>query len=94
MQDLRLDPPVTVHGLVLDLSNRDPVSDALVWAVRGELAVTDAQGRYALELGVYKSRLVQAAAAGYQEGHSQMGDVEGGEASTIALTVRATPTRA
>ncbi len=82
---LRLDPPETVSGRVLDLSNRDPVADALVWAVRGELAVTDQQGRYALDLGVYKSRWLQAAAAGYQQGHSQLADTDRGQAPAIAL---------
>ncbi len=82
---LRLDPPATVSGRVLDLSNRDPVAGALVWAVRGELAVTDRQGRYALDVGIYKSRWLQAAATGYQQGHSQLADTGGGQAPAIAL---------
>lgn len=86
VQDLRLDPPVTISGRVLDLSNRDPVADALVWAHRGEAAVTDEQGRYALEVGVFKTRWVRAAATGYETGHSQTEDFNGGEAPTIALT--------
>ncbi len=86
LEDLRLDPPATIRGRVLDLSNRDPVADALVWAVRGELAVTDEQGRYALEEGVYKSRSVRAAAAGYQPGLSQLDSEASGEAPAIALS--------
>ncbi len=85
VKDLRLEPPATIRGRVLDLSNRDPVAGALVWAVRGEIAVTDEKGRYALEGGVYKSRMVQAAAAGYQVGRSQRGDEDSGEAPAIAL---------
>ena len=83
VKDLRLDPPSTIQGRVLDLSNRDPVAGALVWAVRGEFTVTDEQGRYALDDGVYKSRRVQAAAAGYQRGQSQ---VSQGEVPAIGLT--------
>ena len=59
-KDLRLDPPATIRGRVIDLSNRDPVPDAMVWAVRGEVALTDGQGRYALDIGVYKTRWMQA----------------------------------
>ncbi len=71
-KDLRLEPPQTIHGRVLDLSTRDPVAGALVWAVRGEVAVTDEHGSYAFDDGIYKSRFVQAAAAGYQPGKSQL----------------------
>ncbi len=85
VKDLRLEPPATLRGRVLDLSDRDPVAGALVWAVRGELAVTDQHGRYELPIGVYKSRFVQALAAGYQKGRSQVHDASE-EAPAIALT--------
>ncbi len=84
-RDLRLAPPSTIRGRVLDLSNRDPVAGALVWAVRGELAVTDKKGQYALDDGVYKSRSVKAAAAGYQPGGSELGEDPAGEAAAIGL---------
>ncbi len=85
IRDLRLDPPTAVGGRVLDLSNQDPVAGALVWAVRGESAVTDKHGRYDLEIGVYKSRWMQAAAVGYQQGRSQVRDGDSTEAPAIAL---------
>ena len=85
VEDLPLEPPGILRGRVLNLQNRDPVSGALAWAVRGEFAVTDEQGRYALEVGVYKSRMVQAAAAGYQRGHSQLGDTATEDPPPIAL---------
>ena len=84
-KDLRLEPPATFHGRVLDLTSQDPVSDALVWAVRGEFVETDRQGRYALDVGVYKSRWLQASAAGYQAGRSRVESAAGGDAPAIAL---------
>ncbi len=83
-KDLRLDPPATIQGVVLDLQHREPVPGALVWMVRGEVAVTDEQGRYALDDGVYKSRSVRAAKAGYRSGYGEIR--EAGEAAAIALT--------
>ena len=88
--DLRLDPPDTIRGQVLDLSNRDPVAGALVWAVRGEVATTDARGSYALDVGVYKSRWVRAGATGYTSGHSQLPGNGGGDAPAIGLSPAAT----
>jgi protocatechuate 3,4-dioxygenase beta subunit len=85
VEELRLAPPATFRGRVLDLSSRDPVPGALVWEVRGEPAVTDARGRYTLELGAYRSyRRVQAAAAGYQRGYGER-QGSSGDGPTIAL---------
>ncbi|MCP3962921.1 MAG: carboxypeptidase regulatory-like domain-containing protein [bacterium] len=84
-KDLRLDPPSTIRGRVLDLESRDPVADALVWAVRGQIALTDKQGSYALDIGVYKSRWLQAAAPGYQKGHGRLQEDAPGDAPAIAL---------
>ena len=86
VRDLRLDPPTTITGRILDFANQDPVAGAMAWAVRGEPAITDKQGRYTLEVGVYKSRWLQAAATGYLAGRGQMRDSESGEAPAIALT--------
>ena len=85
VKDLKLDPPAIIRGQVIDLANRDPVAGALVWAVRGEMTVTDKQGRYTLEDGVYKSRFVQAAATGYQPGRSQRRKDAPNDAPAIAL---------
>ncbi|MEM7355987.1 MAG: carboxypeptidase-like regulatory domain-containing protein, partial [Acidobacteriota bacterium] len=85
VESLRLEPPVTLRGRVLDTANRDPVGGAVVWAVRGELAVTDARGGYALDMGAYKSRWVQGVAAGYQPGRSQVRDGGATETPAIAL---------
>lgn len=90
IRDLRLDPPTVVRGQVLDLATRDPVAGATVWAVRGEWVQTGSRGGYELAVGVYKSRWVQAAAAGYQQGHAQLARVDVTEAPLIALAPAAT----
>ncbi len=85
VRDLRLEAPATIRGEVLDLSSRDPVAGALVWAVRGELAFTDPRGRYALDAGAYRSRSVRAIAAGYLEGESRLDEGGAGDAVAIGL---------
>ncbi len=85
VEDLRLEPPATLRGRIFDLASRDPVPGALVWEVRGEPAVTDGRGRYALELGAYRSRVVWAAAAGYLPGDGAQRDPASGEGPAIAL---------
>lgn len=85
VQDLELHLPKRLHGRVLDLSNRDPVAGALVWAVRGQMAVTDERGGYELPVGIYGAPRVRAHKAGYLEGLSLMRDASE-EVPAIALT--------
>ncbi len=84
-KDLRLDPPTTLRGRVLDLANREPVAGALVWSVRGEWALTDDQGQYALDDGIYKSRRVNAAATGYLQDSGQRRE-DSADVPAIGLT--------
>ncbi|MEE8524299.1 MAG: carboxypeptidase regulatory-like domain-containing protein, partial [Thermoanaerobaculia bacterium] len=83
VKDLELKPPLILRGSVLDLSNRDPVPGALVWAARGQAAVTDARGRYELAHGGDSPRVLQAAATKYQRGYSDVRSP--GEGPAIAL---------
>ncbi len=85
LKDLRLDPPATVEGRVLDLSSRDPIAGALVWSVRGESTVTDKHGGYTVEIGVYKSGWVHAAAGGYLRGFSKLKGSGDQDSTGIAL---------
>ena len=84
-KDLRLDPPTTLRGRVLDLVNREPVAGALVWSVRGEFVLADDQGQYALDDGIYKSRAVYAAATGYLQDASQRRE-DSADVPAIGLT--------
>ncbi len=84
--DLRLEPPVAVHGRVVDRSSREPVPGALVLASGGELAVSDEEGRYRLDLpAADESRSVTAAAAGYLTSSGRLGEETSGELETIVL---------
>ena len=65
---LKLDPPTTVYGRVIDLESRDPLRNGLVWGSRGEIAWTDARGGYALRITAAISGRLRAAAAGYRPG--------------------------
>ncbi len=85
IREVRLEPPTTVRGRVLDLADRDPIADALVWAVRGEFAVTDKQGGYELDIALYKPRSVGAAAAGYLWDYAPLNDSTDDQSLAIAL---------
>lgn len=84
IQEIRLDPPLVVSGRIFDATNQEPLAEALVWATRGEWAVTDERGRYDLEMGAYQSRWIRSAAVGYNPEHRRM-NPSGGEVPSMAL---------
>ncbi len=85
IQDLRLDPPKTVFGRILDLTTREPIAGALVWAVQGQVAVTDKQGSYELAVDLVKPHRMGAAAAGYLRDYAQMSHSAEPESLAIGL---------
>lgn len=66
--EVRLTPPLTIAGTVLDRATRRPLPRALVWpsADPGRAVRSDDQGRFALKIPFLTAPSLQAAAAGYQ----------------------------
>lgn len=66
--EVRLTPPVTIAGAVLDRATRRPLPRSLVWpaADPGRVVRSDDQGRFALKVPFLTAPSLQAATAGYQ----------------------------
>jgi protocatechuate 3,4-dioxygenase beta subunit len=66
--EVRLTPPVTLDGTVLDRATRRPLPGALVWpaADPGRAVRSDARGSFALKIPFLAAPALQAAAPGYQ----------------------------
>ncbi len=81
---VRLEPPRTIRGRILDAATREVLPDALVWAVRGWLAETDNRGGFELVTPAQGRIAVRAVAAGYGL-EVQRNEARPGEEVALAL---------
>ncbi|MEM6701670.1 MAG: carboxypeptidase regulatory-like domain-containing protein [Acidobacteriota bacterium] len=84
---VRLEPPASLFGKVIDRTSGDPVAGALVWSLDrpSDFATTDPDGRYELPTWT-SSRGIRLGVAAqlYSSENTSMGNVAG-EAPTVAL---------